>query len=161
MPFEAKVPIVIREININEIRTVLPLIREMNEKKYLQFERRINEKGDRCYVAWVNDQPAHFTWIRMHGVMSITSANRSYKVPDDAVWLFDGRTSEKFRGLGILPAMLSTLCALQFPAKKRVFTDTSSTNLASVKSVNKVGFSVAAKVYRLGIFSIGFPSRLS
>ncbi len=105
---ESKVYIDLIEIQQFQLKQFMPVIRPMNEQKYAQFSKRFN-RGDRCFVAVADGVPCHFTWIRMQGVMSISSANKSFTLGDNQVWVFDCRTNENYRGLSIYPHVIITI----------------------------------------------------
>ena len=155
-----KTPIVLREISFPEIRSLIPLIREMSEEKFVQFENRMTERQDRCYVAWADDVPAHYIWVRLQGSMHSGSAGISFPLKNNMAWFLDARTADQFKGKGIYPAVFSMICQALLKENRQVYCDVSSTNKASLSGIHKTGFFPVMKIYRWGRFKLSFPSRL-
>ncbi len=157
---QPKTPVELREISFKEIRTIIPLIREMSEEKFIQFENRMTQRGDRCYVAWADMLPAHYIWVRLKGSMYSGSAGVSFPLSKNMAWFLDARTADDFKGKGIYPTVFSRICKILLSEKRRVYCDVSATNKASLSGIHKTGFFPVMKIYRWGRFKIRFPSRL-
>lgn len=160
-PVNAKVPIELREIDFNEIRTLIPQIREMNEEKFRQFENRMTSREDRCYVAWADGVPAHYIWVRLKGSMHSGSAGVVFPLTDNMAWFLDARTADKFKGMGIYPAVFSRISKALIDENRKVYCDVSSKNKASLSGIHKTGFFRVMKIYRVGRFKIRIPGKLS
>ncbi len=147
---ESQVYVDLIEIQQFQLKQFMPVIRPMNEQKYAQFGKRFN-RGDRCFVAVADGVPCHFTWIRMQGVMSISSANKSFTLSDHQVWVFDCRTNENYRGLSIYPHVISTISNdLLKSGVTSVMIDATKDNTASVNGILKAGFTPVKKIWRMG-----------
>jgi len=155
-----KTPIILREISYGEIRSVIPFIREMTEEKFVQFENRMTLRGDRCYVAWVEDAPAHYIWVRLKGSMHSGSAGVDFELSDNMAWFLDARTSDKFKGMGIYPTVFSSICKSLIEENRSVYCDVAATNKASLSGIHKTGFFRVMKIYRFGRFKLKIPSQL-
>ena len=156
----AKVPIELREIAFNEIRTLIPHIREMSEEKLIQFENRMTQREDRCFVAWANGVPAHYIWVRVKGSMHSGSSGVDFPLTDNMAWFLDARTADEFKGMGIYPAVFSRISKALIGEKRKVYCDVSSRNKASLSGIHKTGFFRIMKIYRFGRFKVRIPGRL-
>jgi hypothetical protein len=157
---KAKVPLELREISFHEIRTLIPQIREMNEDKFIQFENRMTQREDRCFVAWTDGIPVHYIWVRIKGSMHSSSAGVVFPLTDNMAWFLDARTSDKFKGKGIYPEVFSRISKALISENRRVYCDVSSQNKASLRGIHKTGFFRVMKIYRLGRFKVRFPGKL-
>jgi hypothetical protein len=147
---ESKVYVDLVEIQQFQLKQFMSDIRPMNEQKYAQFSKRFN-RGDRCFVALADGVPCHFTWVRMHGVMSISSANKSFTLGSHQAWVFDCRTNENYRGLSIYPHVISNISNdLLKSGLTSVMIDATKDNNASVHGILKAGFTPVKKIWRLG-----------
>lgn len=149
---EVKIHIELQEIQQFQLRQFIPKIRPMNEQKYAQFSKRFN-RGDRCFVAFSEGVPCHFSWVRMLGVMAISSANKSFSLDTNQSWIFDCRTNESYRGLSIYPQVISRISNdLLENGMTSVMIDATKDNSASVNGILKAGFIPVKQIWRWASF---------
>src|SRR5262249_4078985 len=121
-----------------------------------ELERRLS-RGDRCYGAAVDGRFAHFSWVQVSGRHRLFDAGRSVSIAARHSWIYNCHTASWARGRRAYPLTLTRILndALTDPAAT-VWIYTSTTNIASQRGIESVGF---ARRCVLTGFSLG-PWRL-
>jgi RimJ/RimL family protein N-acetyltransferase len=103
-------------------------------------DRRL-ERGDLCYGAWVDGELAHYSWVQLTGEHPIRSAGIAIAIEPGDRWIYNSRTSERFRGRGVYPAVLQYVATEQLAAGAScVWIYTSESNARSMHAIEKAGF---------------------
>jgi RimJ/RimL family protein N-acetyltransferase len=120
---------------------------------YPEFHRqaeRLDEFGfNDAYVMRVNGEPAHIAWL-------VTSEHdkllpeREVKLRRGEAEITHAYTAEAFRGRGIYPLMIKALCQQAAGmGLKRVYMSVHPSNVSSLRGVDKAGFQLSGRVFRL------------
>jgi RimJ/RimL family protein N-acetyltransferase len=124
------------------------------------------QRGDLCYLAFLGDRLAHYSWVQRSGSHPITRAGVSVPVGSDEFWIYSCRTAEHARGKGIYPATLERIINDHFEQgyrNARIYA--SRENVASQKGILRAGFRLVAKftAFRFGshYYSIGLRIKAS
>lgn len=103
-----------------------------------------------AYVATVNGTPAAFGWMA-RGSAFIGELNHRIVLPYRHRYLWNFRTMEVFRGLGIYPALLQRIIEMERPAADRFWIIHAPENNASLRGIEKAGFQYVGRLYNTGI----------
>jgi GNAT superfamily N-acetyltransferase len=102
-----------------------------------------------AFVAYVNNLPAAFGWMA-RGKAFIGELNHEFILPYRHRYLWNFRTKEAFRGLGIYPALLQRIIELEESKTDRFWIIHAPENEASLRGIQKVGFRYVGKLYNTG-----------
>lgn len=106
-----------------------------------------------AYIAKVNGTPAAFGWMA-RGSALIGELNHRLILPYRHRYLWNFRTMEAFRGLGIYPALLQQIIALEKPLADRFWIIHAPENSASLRGIQKAGFQYVGRLYNKGTQTI-------
>lgn len=99
-----------------------------------------------AFVAFVNNQPAAFGWMTRDNAR-IDELDHEFILPTGNRYLWNFRTMEAYRGLGIYPALLQYILQNGDVEAKRFWIIHAPENNASLKGIQKVGFEYVGKLY--------------
>ncbi len=99
-----------------------------------------------AYVAWINNQPAAFGWMARDNA-KIGELNHEFILPQGNRYLWNFRTLEAYRGLGIYPALLQYILQHGDDDANRFWIIHAPENNASLKGIQKAGFEYVGKLY--------------
>jgi hypothetical protein len=99
-----------------------------------------------AFVAFVYQHPAAFGWLA-RGKATIGELNHSLVLPLGNRYLWNFRTLEAYRGLGIYPALLQHIVQYEGPNASRFWIIHAPENQASLKGIVKAGFHYVGKLY--------------
>lgn len=102
-----------------------------------------------AYVATVNGTPAAFGWMA-RGSAFIGELNHRLILPYRHRYLWNFRTMESFRGLGIYPALLQRIIDLERSKADKFWIIHAPENNASLRGIEKAGFQYVGKLYNTG-----------
>jgi len=145
LPIEIKLEILSKD-QLASLKTV----RDINTVKLEQFQNRYNH-GDICFAAKTGRKHIAYAWVRLHGFMNVLSTKKSYPIAESCFWIFDCRTNENYRGMGIYPWLLSRILRFYSSTYKYAYMDTVKSNKASIKGILKSGFLLCKKVILIKI----------
>jgi len=101
---------------------------------------RIN-RGDLCYVAYLDGRLAHYSWVQRSGLHPITEAGMSVLVGSNEFWIYHCKTVEWARGRRLYPATLERIVKDHFSeGYSTAWIYTSRENLPSQKGILRAGF---------------------
>jgi hypothetical protein len=111
------------------------------------------QRGDLCYVGYLDGRPAHYSWVQRSGLHPITEAGRSLPVAQGDFWIYHCLTADWARGQRIYPATLQKIMADYFAdgyATGWIYT--SQENISSQKGILRSGFVLVStlKALRIG-----------
>ncbi len=114
----------------------------LDRPTWIELFKDFLKSGDHGYYAYLDNEMVHRSWVKF-GPDSVETWGPYAPLPlqPGEAFIHFCRTSEKARGRGIYPAVLSRIvsdCRLQ--GIKDVFISTSLDNLASRRGVEKAGF---------------------
>ncbi len=101
---------------------------------------------NKAFVAYVNNQPAAFGWMARDNA-KIGELNHEFILPAGNRYLWNFRTLEAYRGLGIYPALLQYILQNGDNKASRFWIIHAPENKASLKGIQKAGFEYVGKLY--------------
>jgi hypothetical protein len=106
---------------------------------------RSHYAGYRCYVAWIEDTIASYAWCVRGREFFVSDLNQTLKLAPDQVYLSDCYTTHPWRGRGLYPTVLrSAMWHVSQEGAREAFIVASDTNLASIRGIEKAGFTPAS-----------------
>lgn len=102
-----------------------------------------------AFVAYLKDIPAAFGWMA-RGKAFIGELNHELVLPYRHRYLWNFRTLEPFRGLGIYPLLLQYIVSFEQDRACRFWIIHAPENEASLKGIQKAGFKYVGKLYNTG-----------
>jgi GNAT superfamily N-acetyltransferase len=99
-----------------------------------------------AFVAYINNAPAAFGWMA-RGKALIGELNHELILPVGNRYLWNFRTMEAFRGLGIYPALLQYIIHREREKANRFWIIHAPENKSSLKGIKKAGFQFVGKLY--------------
>lgn len=102
--------------------------------------------GDICYVAWRDGALVHHSWVTRNDSYIAEIRGWVHPGPDEA-YIYDCFTDGSCRGLGIFPAVLSTVGGVLFDkGVQRIWIAVEAENVSSRKAIERAGFRLACTV---------------
>ena len=98
------------------------------------------------FVAYLNNQPAAFGWMARDNA-KIGELDHEFILPAGNRYLWNFRTLEAYRGLGIYPALLQYILQHADDEANRFWIIHAPENHASLKGIQKAGFEYVGKLY--------------
>jgi GNAT superfamily N-acetyltransferase len=99
-----------------------------------------------AFAAYINDQPAAFGWMA-GSKAKIGELNHEMILPEGNRYLWNFRTLEAFRGLGIYPVLLQFIMQYEAAKAHRFWIIHAPENKASLNGIIKAGFQFVGKLY--------------
>lgn len=131
-------------LSIEESSDIMLLSRLGNTTPEDVTKRLAND--NRAFVAYVNRQPAAFGWMARDNA-KIGELNHEFILPQGNRYLWNFRTLEAYRGLGIYPALLQYILQNGDYEANRFWIIHAPENNASLKGIQKTGFEYVGKLY--------------
>ncbi len=101
---------------------------------------------NRVFIAYIKNLPAAFGWMARDNA-KIGELNHEFILPKDNRYLWNFRTFEAYRGLGIYPALLQYIMQNGDNKASRFWIIHAPENNASLKGIEKAGFEYVGKLY--------------
>ena len=101
---------------------------------------------NKAFVAYINNFPAAFGWMARDNA-KIGELDHEFILPQGNRYLWNFRTLEIFRGLGIYPALLQYILQHGDKDAKRFWIIHAPENKSSLKGILKAGFEHVGKLY--------------
>jgi hypothetical protein len=108
------------------------------------IKRMANDNA--AYVAYIHNQPAAFGWMA-RGKARIGELAHELILPIGNRYLWNFRTMESFRGLGIYPALLQYIILQEHKKACRFWIIHAPENISSLNGIKKAGFQYVGKLY--------------
>jgi GNAT superfamily N-acetyltransferase len=99
-----------------------------------------------AFIAYINNLPAAFGWMA-RGKALIGELAHELVLPIANRYLWNFRTMEAFRGLGIYPALLQYIIHWEKEKADRFWIIYAPENKSSLKGIKKAGFHYVGKLY--------------
>jgi hypothetical protein len=99
-----------------------------------------------AFVAYINNVPAAFGWMARSKAI-IGELNHEMILPTGNRYLWNFRTVETFRGLGIYPALLQYIIRSESAEANRFWIIHAPENKSSLNGIKKAGFHYMGKLY--------------
>lgn len=100
------------------------------------------QRGDRCYLAFMNDVPVAYGWVATQKG-GVANLRWSFALPSGNCYLYNFHTLLPWRGRGIYPHLLQTIIR-QEQAFDRFWIGYLPENEASGRGISKAGFQVVS-----------------
>lgn len=119
------------------------------------FEKRVNN-GNVCRVGLLDGMPVCYGWVLANGTggeMSLrryTDMHVDVSIGPQRLYLWDLWTAERWRGRAIMPSFVR-MVRDQYPGRALVSV-VSSSNWASLRAFEKMGFGVRGRVVHMRLF---------
>lgn len=122
-------------------------IREIDDPVLLSFINQISEEeavnrlanDHKAYVAFLEGIPAAFGWVAS-GKARVGELNHEFILPMGHRYLWNFRTLQEFRGLGIYPYLLQQIILAEQPEAECLWIIHAPENIASRRGIQKAGF---------------------
>lgn len=125
--------------------TDMDLLARLGSTSIVDVEKRL-ENDHVAFVSYINDVPAGFGWMaRRKATIGELAHELSLPVGNRYLWNF--RTLEAFRGLGIYPILLQYIIKWERGNASRFWIIHAPENTSSLKGINKAGFHYVGKLY--------------
>lgn len=111
----------------------------------LEESRKRLLNDNKAFVAFINDVPAAFGWMAL-GKAKIGELNREFILPIDEAYLWNFRTFENYRGMGIYTELLKFILRTEQQKINRFWIMHAPENKASERGIIKAGFQFAGPV---------------
>ena len=128
-----------------EVSTDIRLLSILGNTTTEEVTKRL-ANDNMAFVAYVNDQPAAFGWMARDNAR-IGELNHEFILPTGNRYLWNFRTMEAYRGLGIYPALLQYILQQGDEEANRFWIIHAPENNASLKGIQKAGFEYVGKLY--------------
>jgi hypothetical protein len=99
-----------------------------------------------AFIAFLDGIPAAFGWMA-RGKAFIGELNHSIVLPFGQRYLWNFRTMEKFRGLGIYPALVQYMISAEAKYSDRFWIIHAPENEPSLRGIQKAGFQYVGRLY--------------
>lgn len=112
------------------------------------------QRGDLCYVAYLDGRLAHYSWVQRSGLHPLTTAGVSVPVESGEFWIYHCKTADWARGRRIYPATLARITHDHFAeGYSTAWICTPMNNFSSQKGILRVGFVQVATLQALRVGS--------
>ncbi|HAO45504.1 MAG TPA: N-acetyltransferase [Ferruginibacter sp.] len=138
-------PVTLPEGLTMEESTDISLLSALGTVSAEEVQRRLANENN-AYVAFMNNIPAAFGWVA-RGKARIGELGHEMILPTGNRYLWNFRTLETFRGLGIYPALLQYILQTESKKANRFWIIHAPENKASLKGIRKAGFRYTGKLY--------------
>ena len=131
---------------------------QINANAERSLEMAKFDSGCSCYIGYLDDRLAHYSWVQDHGVHIIAGTGRSRRIDEGSLWIHACFTAEWARGRRVYPLVLRQVLA---DYKSRRF-DTAwiyvaEANAASRSGLARAGFEVVSRLHALSIRGLTLP----
>lgn len=126
---------------------VLKSIRKSRRDLPIEFYCDVFDGANTCFVAFVNEKPAHIRWVYFKEDYS-----RYFKLKEGEAEFAYAITLPEFRGLRI--SFLTAMASCQWLKSNkynRVYVSIHANNINAIKSVKRQGFKKIAEIKRYGV----------
>ena len=149
IPYPAKVDIQFSLLLPSELNLFCDNELHYDEKDIIRSYTWL-EKGDKCFVGYINDQIPTYLWVNLKE--RLLSRNYSLPIGKNKAFIFKGFTIPAMRGLGLAPSALTyALIWLQNNGYSIAYSDVDKKNIPSIRTLQKVGFQIIGsyRVFRI------------
>ena len=126
-------------VNLNDMRTRL-------------------HRGDSCFICFVNNRVAHYSWVQVSGSHEIREVSQRFEILPCHAWIYHCRTAEWARGKQIYPFVLTQILDLcKSRGCRQAWIYTAPENIASQHGICKAGFVFQKRLVSTNLFGLPFP----
>lgn len=148
---EPRCPLEIRKGSTEDVGLIVDMLKDRDESAVRRRVKFLFDNGGEMFLAFNEGRLAHISWLLYHPGIGESYFNVKLK-PDEA-YISSVYTPPEFRGRNIYPVVLQHI--MRYVAeknKKRCFITTGPTHVASIKGIEKAGFSFAGKLRMFRLF---------
>ncbi|MGA2173316.1 MAG: GNAT family N-acetyltransferase [Sedimentisphaerales bacterium] len=153
---QPKCPLKIRKGNFDDIELIVNFAENGNKKKVYEQTRYFLNKGGEMFLAFSEGRLAHIARLYYYpGVLEVSPLESSplVKLKEDEVYIGFCETNREFRGKNIYPAVLQYIVRYALENnKKKCFVSTIPSNIASIRGMEKAGFSLVGQKRKFRLF---------
>lgn len=152
---EASCPLEIRKGGWEDIDLIAGMLKDTDESVVSKRVKYLLDNGGEMFLAFSKGQLAHIAWLLYSP--GICEASHSVKIKQDEAYISSCYTHHRLRGRNIYPAVLQHI--LEYATARNVdtyFISTDSSNIASIKGIEKAGFSFVGKLRIFRLFGKKF-----
>ncbi|TYB71627.1 MULTISPECIES: GNAT family N-acetyltransferase [Bizionia] len=138
------------KIDIEVIELYEDNIELIHSVKYLDLSRLIQrlQRGDKCYVALVNNKPVSYHWVQFMGFHFIQQAGKKIEIKPGEFWIYHVRVAEAFKGNRINGFVYSEILNnAKVSGYDKAWVYTNFNNKANRKGLEKLGFQIDHRIY--------------
>ena len=142
-----------------QIKVRMALPEDIDELEQIMYQDRFEikkrfKRGNRCFVACIGTRIVHYTWVSFYKEY-LPSINKWIELAEDEAYVYNVRTLSDFRGQGIFPFVLASICGqLRKDGYKRILASIQSDNIPSQKAFEKAGFKKTQEISFLRILGL-------
>lgn len=155
---QPRCPLEIRKGSLEDIGLMVEMLKNGDESVVHEQVKNYSDSGGEVFLGFSEGKLVHVAWLFCNP--RISEAHFFVKIKKDEAYIGFCQTYPKFRGKGIYPVVLQHI--LEYAAaknKKRCFIATISTNLASIRGIEKSGFSSVGKMRMFKLFGRFFNNQ--
>lgn len=139
----ARVPVDIAVATDEQVVARLAALAGGDEREAALYARRMR-RGQRCFVAWVGDEPAGFNWL---ATADEADEDRTIRLRAGEVYCFDAYTAPEWRGHAVHPALLARMLEVaQAEGYATAFTQVGRARWASRKTHQRLDWTVTGRL---------------
>ncbi len=155
---QARCPLHIRRGSADDLVWVENILIEIDEVAVRYRVKHLLDNGGQMFLGLSKGEPVHIAWLFYYPGISETPLHVELE-PDEA-YISSCHTHPEFRGNNIYPVVLQHI--LRHAAKenrKRCFISSNAANSASIRGIEKAGFSFVGRIRVFRLFGKAFNNR--
>ena len=155
---QPRCPLEIRRGSEQDIDLMVQMLNYLDEATARKRERYLFDNGGKVFLGFNEGNLVHIAWLFC--LPGIREADHSVKIKQDEVYISSCDTHSEYQGKNIYPAVLQHIVKHAFTQnKRRCFISTSPRNLASIRGIEKAGFSFVGKMRMFKLFGKSFNNQ--
>ena len=131
----------IQYANLKNIEDTL----DFQDKKYIEIFKNFLVLDDIGYLGYITNKCVHRSWVKQNNKIVNFHWAYDYKLKDNEIFIHYCETDKYVRGRNIFPIVLNFI--IQDSLDKKILITVNKHNIASIKSVKKVGFKLKKMIY--------------
>jgi hypothetical protein len=148
-------PLNIRQGGLEDIELMVEMLEYIDGVVAREREKHLFDNGGKAFLAFSESNLAHIAWLFYSP--GIQEADHLVKIKQDEGYISSCDTRSQFRGKSIYPVVLQHIVKHAFAEnKKKCYISCAPANSASIKGIEKAGFSFAGTKHKFRLFGINF-----
>lgn len=149
---QPKCPLEIHKGSLDDIELIIDFMGDVDKEMIYGQIKYLFDTGGEMFLAFSEGELAHVARLRHYpGVLEVNSVERDplIKIKKDEVYIGHCQTAGRYQGKNIYPAVLQHIIRYAFEnGKKRCFGSSSPSGKASIRGIEKAGFSFVCQKRR-------------
>ena len=145
---------------VNRAKVEVRIAQSDDIPKLEKFERFRGGKAEQrfkaghlCFIAEKNGDIVNYTWVSFNETY-VAGLERTIRIGSDYAYRYDGYTVPEYRGMGILPTVLTKAAEYLFQNEiKEIYDVVASNNFPSLRSHQKIGSMKMGEVTVIRLFN--------